>query len=351
VQQLKVLAERAKREVSSSDMSRISTVLLPDSKHPIPIETMLTRAFFERLVRPKTEHALAIVERALNDANLKGGEVDTVLLVGGMTRVPLLRELVAKHFGKEADARVDPDEAVALGAAIHAAELVEQRGNTLLLDVLGSSLGVEVAGGLVKPLLARNTMLPCHATETFFPGRDGQTQVRVPIVQGESKRGEENVRVGEILLGDMTATLRREHPLEVTFAMNAQGLLSVSVSDKLSGKTQEVNVDQRANLQHSEQQALAAKEDAHRAAQNSVDAEERRANRHARRALHGVLVAVRRLQRELQHVAREAEEADARQMADTLSKEILAADLVERTGSRKDLEAMTEKLLKLLEGQ
>ncbi|MFT3713542.1 MAG: Hsp70 family protein [Archangium sp.] len=350
VQQLKVLAERAKREVSSNDMSRISTVLLPESKHPIPIETMLTRGFFERLVRPKTEHALSIVERALIDASLKSDAVDTVLLVGGMTRVPLLRELVAKHFGRPPEARIDPDEAVALGASIHAAELIEQRGNTLLLDVLGSSLGVEVAGGLVKPLLARNTMLPCHATEMFFPGRDGQTSVRVPIVQGESKRSEENVRVGEIVLGDMTATLRREHPLEVTFNMNAQGLLSVSVSDKLSGKTQEVNVDQRANLQHSEQQALAAKEDAHRAAQSSVDAEERRANRHARRALHGVLVAVRRLQRELQHVAREADEADAKQMSESLAKEILAADLVERSGSREDLEAMTAKLMKLLDG-
>lgn len=350
VQQLKLLAERAKREVSSAEVSRISTVLLPDSKHPIPIETMLTRNFFERLVRPKTEHALSIVEKALHEANLGASQVDTVLLVGGMTRVPLLRELVAKHFGREPDSRVDPDEAVALGVAIHAAELVEKRGNVLLLDVLGSSLGVEVAGGLVKPLLARNTMLPCHATEIFYPGKDGQTHVRVPVVQGESKRSEENVRVGQIELTEMLSTLRREHPLEVTFAMDAQGMLSVNVVDQLSGKTEVVKVDQRANLARSETTALAEKEDERRtAAQNSADADERRKNRHARRALHGVLVAVRRLQRELQHVAREADEADAKQMSETLAKEILAADLVERSGSRHEVEQMTDKLMKLLE--
>jgi|APLak6261679142_1056127.scaffolds.fasta_scaffold00077_7 molecular chaperone DnaK len=348
VQQLKLLAERAKREVSASESARISTVLQPDAHQPIPLETMLTRRFFENLVRPKTEHALGIVERALLEANLSSGEVSTVLLVGGMTRVPLLRELVATHFGREPDARIDPDEAVALGAAVHAAELVEKRGQTLLLDVLGASLGVEVAGGLVKPLLSRNTMLPCHATEIFYPGRDGQTTIRVPVVQGEGKRVTENEPVGELVLGDLVSTLRRDHPLEVTFAMDTQGLLAVSVVDGLSGKSHEVKVDQRANLAQSEAAALAAKEHAHRAAQNPIDAKERRANRHARRALHGVLVACRRLQRELQLVAKEADEADAKEMSETLAQAIIAADIVERSGSREEVEVMTRRLLTLV---
>jgi len=350
VQQLKLIAERAKREVSFAEFSRISTVLLPDSRQgSIPIETMLTRAFFENLVRPKTEHALQIVEQALMEANLAAPDVDTVLLVGGMTRVPLLRSLVAKHFGKEPDVRIDPDEAVALGAAVHAAELVEKEGKTLLLDVVGSTLGVQVAGGLVKPLLPRNTMLPCHASEVFYPGKDGQTSVRVPIVQGDGSRAAENVRVGEVVLDELLGTLRRDHQLLVTFTLDMEGLLSVSVLDQLSGQSQQLQVDQRTNLAQSEASMLAQKEAAHRSAQPSMDASERRANRHARRALHGVLVSMRRLQRELKVVAKEADEQTAREMADTLAQAILAGDLVERSGSREEVEAITARLVTVFE--
>lgn len=350
VQQLKLIAERAKREVSYAEFSRISTVLMPDSRHgSIPIETMLTRAFFENLVRPKTEHALQIVEKALLEANLPADEVQAVLLVGGMTRVPLLRSLVAKHFDREPDIRVDPDEAVALGAAIHAAELVEKQGKTLLLDVVGSTLGVQVAGGLVKPLLTRNTMLPCHATEVFYPGRDGQTAVRVPIVQGDSPKACDDVKVAELVLADLDETLRRDHKLLVTFALDTEGQLAVTVLDQLSGKTEAVRLDQRTNLGQSEAAALAAKEAEHRENQNSVDAEERRKNRHARRALHGVLVAIRRLQRELKAVAKEDDEAAAKEMQEALARDIVEGDRVEHAGSRDEVEAATSRLMAQLE--
>jgi molecular chaperone DnaK len=352
VQQLKLVAERAKREVSYAEFARISTVLLPESRNgSIPIETMLTRAFFENLVRPKTEHALQIVERALLEANLPTGEVQAVLLVGGMTRVPLMRSLVAKHFGREPEVRVDPDEAVALGAAVHAAELVEKQGKTLLLDVVGSTLGVQVAGGLVKPLLTRNTMLPCHATEVFYPGRDGQTVVRVPVVQGESLRAAENTRVGELHLDGLLDTLRREHELLVTFALDTDGQLTVKVLDQLTGETDEVKVDQRTNLGQSEAAALAVKEAAHRETMSTVDATERRANRHARRALHGVLVAIRRLQRELKAVAKDGDEAAAKEMQAMLSKEILQGDVIERSGTRLEVEAATVRLTSILHGE
>ena len=349
VQHLKMLAEKAKRDVSSAESSRISAVLQPESRHgAVPIETMLTRPFFEKLVRPKTEHALAIVEQALLEANLAASDVDTVLLVGGMTRVPLLRSLVAKHFGKEPDARVDPDEAVALGAAIHAAELVEKRGQTLLLDVVGSAMGVEVAGGLVKPVLARNSMLPCRASQIFYPGRDGQTQVRVPICQGEGKRASETTRVGELVMTSMESTLRNAHELEVTFAMDVEGMLSVSAVDKFSGQAQEVRIDARTALGQSEAARLRVEEQKHREQQATVDVEERRKNRHARRALHGALIAVRRLQRELLHVARESEADDAKALAEQLAPALIEADRVERSGSREEVEAMTKTLLALI---
>lgn len=346
VQQLKLVAERAKCEVSQATFARISTVLMPDSKQGgIPLESMLTRAFFENLVRPKTEYALKIVEQALNEANLDQSQVDSVLLVGGMTRVPLLRQLVAAHFHKEPDVRVDPDEAVALGAAIHAAELVEKGGKTLLLDVVGSTLGVQVAGGLVKPLISRNTMLPCSSTEIFYPGRDGQTVVRVPVVQGESSRAAENVRLGELALEDLAETLRREHELHVTFSLDTEGQLAISVTDQHSGQVKAVTIDQRTNLGGDETTALAQRETAHRKAQQSTDPAERRATRHARRALHGVLVSLRRLQQELFHVAKEADQTEAKAVAVTLAEAIKAGDEVERTGSREEIEQVTARLV------
>jgi molecular chaperone DnaK len=349
VQHLKQLAERAKREVSTSETSRISTVLLPDQKgRGIPIETMLTRPFFERLVRPKTEHALSIVEKALLDANVAAGDVNVVLLVGGMTRVPLLRELVAKHFGKEPDSRIDPDEAVALGAAVHAAELVEKKGKTLLLDVVGASLGVQVAGGLVKPLLTRNTMLPCHATELFYPGQDGQTVVRVPVVQGEGKRAEENSRLGEVVLQGLAGTLRKEHAIEVTFAMDTEGILSVSAVDRLSGKSQQVKVDARMDLSKREADALAAAEARHHAGQATMDAEVRRKNRHARRALHGALVSVRKVHREVTMLSNDPEQTDAKALAEQLGTAIVDAEVTETSGTLEEVEACTKRLLQLI---
>jgi molecular chaperone DnaK len=349
VQHLKQLAERAKREVSVSEFSRISAILLPDTRgRGIPLESMLTRTFFEKLVRPKTEHALAIVERALLEANVSASDIDVVLLVGGMTRVPLLRALVSKHFGKEPDSRIDPDEAVALGAAVHAAELVEKKGKTLLLDVVGASLGVQIAGGLVKPLLLRNTMLPCHATEVFYPGHDGQTVVRVPVVQGEGKRAEENTRIGEVTLGGLAGTLRKEHAIEVSFAMDTEGMLSVSAVDRLSGQSQVVKVDARMDLPQREADALAAVEEKHRAEQLSLDAQDRRANRHARRALHGALVSVRKVHRELQVLAYDPEQTDAKTLADQLASAIVDAEVTESSGTLAEVEAATARLKQLL---
>lgn len=347
VQYLKQIAERAKREVTTAEFSRISTVLAPDARgRGIPLESMLTRTFFEKLVRPKTEYALSIVERALLEANVSASDVDVVLLVGGMTRVPLLRALVSRHFGREPDARVDPDEAVALGAAVHAAELVEKKGKTLLLDVVGASLGVQVAGGLVKPVLPRNTMLPCHATEVFYPGQDGQRVVRVPVVQGDSKRAEENTRLGEVVLGGLTGTLRKEHAIEVTFAMDTEGLLSVSALDRLSGHRQAVTVSARMDLPQKEAAALAAQEKRHRAEQSSPDAQERRKHRHARRALHAALVSVRQVHRELQ--VHDPEDTDAKALADQLAPAIVEAEVTQTSGTLAEVEASTARLLQLI---
>ena len=347
VQHLKQLAERAKREVSTAESSRISTVLLPDARgRGIPLESMLTRPFFEKLVRPKTEHALSIVEKALAEANCTASQIDVILLVGGMTRVPLLRDLVAKHFGKPADLRIDPDEAVAIGAAIHAAELVEKTGKTLLLDVVGASLGVEMAGGLVKPLLARNTMLPCHATEVFVPGREGQTSVRVPVVQGESKRAEENLRLGAVTLDGLEGGTRKEHEISVTFSMDTEGMLSVSALDKASGKNEVVKIDARMDLGQKEVAALAGQEKKFRKDVAALDAEERKKNRRARRALHEALMSVREVHRAL--LGQKDETVDASELVEQLANSIVEAEVIENSGTLEEVEALTKTMSEFL---
>ena len=353
MQRLRYAAERAKRALTEQPEAFLSATELGDHSEGndgrfCQLDTALTRDFFETLAAPLSERCIEVVSRTLAEAKLKAEDIEAVMLVGGMTRVPLLRSLVAKHFGKEPDARVDPDEAVALGAAIHAAELVEKRGQTLLLDVVGSAMGVEVAGGLVKPVLARNLMLPCRASQIFYPGRDGQTQVRVPICQGEGKRATETTQVGELVMESLESTVRSAHEIEVTFAMDVEGMLSVSAIDKFSGQAQEVRIDARTALGQSEAARLRADEQKHREQQASVDVEERRKNRHARRALHGALIAVRRLQRELLHVARESEADDAKELSEQLAPALIEADRVERSGSREEVEAMTQTLLQLL---
>lgn len=201
----------------------------------------------------------------------------------------------------------------------------------------------------MKPLINRNTMLPCSSTEVFYPGRDGQTVVRVPVVQGESSRAADNVRLGELALEDLADTLRREHELHVTFSLDTEGQLAVSVKDQHSGQVKEVKIAQRTNLGGAETNALAERETAHRKAQQEANPAERRAARHARRALHGVLVSLRRLQRELTAVAKESDQAEAKAMAATLAEAIKAGDEVEQSGSREAIEAVTARLVLVLQ--
>jgi molecular chaperone DnaK len=275
---LKVAAERAKRGLTEAEEVTVSVEGLGDHSHPSPtltgLETALTRSFFEALSEPLSRRCLEVCERVLKEAGLGKGDLDAVLLVGGMTRVPLVRRLVTATFGRAPAEGVHPDEAVALGAAVHAAELAAKRGDTLLLDVAGHSLGVGVLGGLVRHLIPRNTPVPVAAREVFNPAGHGQTEVRIPVYQGESTRADENFKLGEVVLRELQAAERGQTPVEVVFELSTEGTLSVRVTDLSSGLAKAVQLEARPALSEPELERITREQAARAGAETSARADE-----------------------------------------------------------------------------
>ncbi|MBK7859392.1 MAG: Hsp70 family protein [Archangiaceae bacterium] len=348
LQRLKAAAEEAKKAVSLTDSARIHVVLGGGDKpgRGQVIDTMLTRHFFERLVRPKTELCLNLVEKTLAESKVDRSQVGAVLLVGGMTRVPLLRQMVIERVGKLPALEVNPDEAVAIGAAIHAAELASKVKKTLLLDVVGSTLSVGIAGGLVQPLIKKNTQLPCAVSDVFHTSRDGQTVARLPVMQGESMHAVDNARLGELKLEGLSGELRSA--IEVRFDLSVDGTLSVSARDRATGKSQTARIVARADLRDDERERLKKNESERRDADDGVDPGERHKNRHARRALHEVLVPLRRIHRDLKLAAVETDDGAARDTAESLGRQIVEAEIVETTGTREQVIEVAKKMRELL---
>lgn len=248
LERLRCVAERAKRDLTEAEEAAISLLDLSVGGEPAPLETALTRAFFEQLSEPLSLRCLKVCEEVLGSSGARAEELDVVLLVGGMTRVPLIRRLVAEYFGREPANGINPDEAVALGAAIHASELAGKTQKALLMDVASLSLGVGVLGGKVHRLVQRNAPLPLTTKETFLPSAQHQKAARIAIFQGESDYCDEDVKLGEILLDDLRVSDRSEAPLEVTFELSTEGTLSVEAKDVTTGKSKAVKIVARTDL-------------------------------------------------------------------------------------------------------
>ncbi len=260
LQRLKVAAERAKRELSVSEEAYLNIPDLGDHLEGLAgleLDTALTRAFFEILSRPLSERCLGVCQQLMREAKMEPGSVDAVLLVGGMTRVQLVRQLVTDFFGKAPVAGVDPEVVVAFGAALHADEIERRSGRALLLDVTSHPLGVGVLGGKVRHLIARNTTVPVSAKEVFLPGQHKQTQVRIPIYEGQSEFQDENHKLGEVVLRDLNVVERTDAPIEVAFELAADGTLSVKATDLTSGASQALTIEARTRLTPAEERKLA----------------------------------------------------------------------------------------------
>ncbi|MCS6889123.1 molecular chaperone DnaK [Chloroflexus sp.] len=266
LQRLKEAAEKAKMELSSMMETEINLPFITaDASGPKHLAMKLTRAKFEQLTAHLTERLRDPVLRALKDAGLQPSQIDEVVLVGGSTRMPVVQELVRKMLGKEPNKSVNPDEVVAVGAAIQAAVLGGQVKDVLLLDVTPLSLGVETLGGVMTKLIERNTTIPTRKTEIFSTAADGQTAVDIHILQGEREMAADNITLGRFRLEGIPPAPRGVPQIEVTFDIDANGILNVSARDKATGKEQRITITASTNLSKEEVERMVREAQLHAA--------------------------------------------------------------------------------------
>ena len=264
LQRLKEGAEKAKIELSSNQQTEVNLpYITADSSGPKHFVHKLTRAKLEALVEDLVEKTLTPVKIALKDAKLKASDVDEVILVGGQTRMPLVQEKVKNFFGKEARKDVNADEAVAVGAAIQGAVLAGDVTDVLLLDVTPLTLGIETMGGVMTPLIDKNTTIPTNKSQIFSTAEDNQTAVTVHVLQGERKQAAENKTLGQFNLTDIPASPRGMPQIEVTFDTDANGILNVSAKDKATGKKQSIEIKASSGLSDEEIEQMVKDAEAH----------------------------------------------------------------------------------------
>ena len=266
LQRLKEAAEKAKIELSSSQQTEVNLpYITADASGPKHLVQKLTRAKFESLVEDLVERTLGPVKTALQDAGLDTKSINDVILVGGQTRMPLVQKKVAEYFGKEARKDVNPDEAVAMGAAIQAAVLSGDVNDVLLLDVTPLTLGIETLGGVASPLIEKNTTIPTKKSQVFSTADDNQTAVTIHVVQGERKQASENKSLGRFDLSDIPPAPRGMPQIEVSFDLDANGILNVSAKDKATGKEQSIVIKASSGLSDEEIDQMIKDAEAHSA--------------------------------------------------------------------------------------
>jgi molecular chaperone DnaK len=266
LQRLKEAAEKAKMELSSLTETEINLPFITaDASGPKHLQMRLSRAKFEQLTNHLTERLRGPVTQALKDAGLQASQIDEVVLVGGSTRMPVVQELVRKMIGKEPNKSVNPDEVVAIGAAIQAGVLGGDVKGVVLLDVTPLSLGVETLGGVMTRLIERNTTIPTQKTEIFSTAADGQTAVDIHILQGEREMAADNMTLGRFRLEGIPPAPRGVPQIEVTFDIDANGILNVSARDKATGKEQRITITASTNLSKEEVERMVREAQAHAA--------------------------------------------------------------------------------------
>ncbi len=264
MQRLKEAAEKAKIELSSQQQTEVNLpYITADASGPKHLNIKLTRAKLEALVDSLIERTIEPCKIALKDAGLKVNEIDDVILVGGQTRMPKVQEAVQNFFGKEPKRDVNPDEAVALGAAIQGGVLSGDVKDVLLLDVTPLSLGIETLGGVMTKLIEKNTTIPANAEQVFSTADDNQTAVTIHVLQGERERAADNKSLGRFDLADIPPAPRGLPQIEVTFDIDANGILNVSARDKATGKSQNIVIKASSGLSEDEIEKMVADAESH----------------------------------------------------------------------------------------
>lgn len=333
LQRLKEAAEKAKIELSSSQQTEVNLpYITADATGPKHLAVKLSRSKLEALVEDLVNRSLEPVKIALQDAGLSASKIDDVILVGGQTRMPLVQQKVSEFFGKEPRKDVNPDEAVAMGAAIQGAVLSGDVKDVLLLDVTPLTLGIETMGGVATALIEKNTTIPTKKSQVFSTADDNQTAVTIHVVQGERKQASQNKSLGRFDLADIPPAPRGMPQIEVTFDIDANGILNVSAQDKATGKQQSIVIKASSGLSDEEIEKMVRDAEAN-AAEDAKFAE---------------LVAARNTADGLVHATRKTltEAGDKATAEEKTAIETAIADVEEALkGSDKEaIEAATNKL-------
>jgi molecular chaperone DnaK len=344
VQRLREAAEKAKMELSTAQASDINLpYITADQSGPKHLTLKLTRAKFEQLIDDLVERTLEPCRTALKDAGLKAADINEIVLVGGSTRVPLVRQKVEELFGKEPNQTVNPDEVVAVGAAVQGGVLAGDVKDVLLLDVTPLSLGIETLGGVTTRLIERNTTIPTRAQNVFSTAADNQPQVEIRVLQGEREMATDNRELGRFILDGIPPAPRGVPQVEVAFDIDANGILSVTATDKASGKDQSIRIEGSGGLSDTEIDGMVRDAETH--ASEDTD---RREKIEKHNQLDSMVYQAEKMLTDNAEKVGDAEKQSLQAAIDTAKKDLESDDPAQLDAAKQQLESELHKLAETL---